>query len=65
MNKKKGCVYESVTGSKYVGEFEADTAEEAIELSYDSDGAGVSLCWSCSSECEDGTLDEFTAEEVE
>lgn len=41
----------SVVGSKFLGEFEADTVEEALRLA--GAEAGASFCHRCSSECED------------
>lgn len=57
-------VYAAVTGGKYIGEFEADTKEEAIDKAQDSDAAQVSLCHHCSSECESPETHKFIAEEV-
>lgn len=42
-----------VVGSKYLGEFEANSPEEAIEKALHSDKAWISLCCHCTSECED------------
>lgn len=53
-------VYASVVGSKYLGEFEAETKEEAIKMA-EAD-ACVSLCHQCDSECEDPEIDELFAE---
>jgi len=50
----------TVVGSKYLGEFEAKTKEEAIEMA--SRNAYVSLCHQCGSECEDAQMEEFHAE---
>jgi hypothetical protein len=55
-------VYATVTGSKYIGEFEADTKEEALEKA--ADECYVSLCCQCSRECEDPEVTELTAEEA-
>jgi len=46
-------VYGVVTGGKYLGEFEANTPEEAKQLALDSDEAHVSLCHQCCDQCED------------
>jgi len=51
-----------VVGSKYLGEFEAETEEEAIEKGLESNAAHVSLCHQCSGECEDPTIEEGSAE---
>jgi hypothetical protein len=60
--KKTFSVYGVVTGSKYLGRFEANTKEEAIKLA--SGEASVSLCHQCSDECEDPEIHEIVAEEV-
>ena len=50
--KKRWRVYGIVTGSKYLGEFEAETAEQAEQMAMDESGF-VSLCHQCAEECED------------
>lgn len=55
-------VYGSVVGTKYLGQIEAATREEAIEKL--GNDAGVQLCHHCSSECEDPEIHEFVAEEI-
>jgi hypothetical protein len=57
-------VYATVTGSKYIGEFEAETKEDAIDQAELSGGAYVSLCHQCSAECEDPEAHNFVAEEA-
>ncbi len=59
---KRFRVYAQVVGSKYLGEFEAETEEEAIEKA--AEDADVSLCWSCVAECEDAEVCEIHASEV-
>ncbi len=54
-----------VTGSKYLGEFEADSEAEAIEIALNSEESHVSLCHQCSSECEDPEIQEAFAELIE
>jgi hypothetical protein len=54
----------AVSGSKYLGTFEAATAEEAIEMALNSDEASVSLCHQCCCECEDPEITEAFADEV-
>ena len=53
----------SVTGSvvagTYIGEFEAETGEEAIKKA--SRQAGVSLCHQCSGEISDPEIESLTA----
>lgn len=52
----------TVTGSKYLSCFEANSEEEAIEKALESDaGNFVSLCNQCSGECEDAQITEATA----
>ena len=58
-------VYGVVTGSKYLGEFEADTAEEAVDLALESDEACCCLCHACSRECEDPSIESATAEPIQ
>ena len=41
-----------VRGSKYLGEFEAES-KKAIEMALESEEAHVSLCHQCCEECED------------
>lgn len=53
-----------VTGSKYLGEFEAETEAEAIQMALESDAAQVGLCHQCSGECEDPEVNEAVASEV-
>lgn len=52
-----------VTGSKYLGEFEADSKEEAIALAMESDAISVRLCHQCVEECEDPEIDSAEASE--
>jgi hypothetical protein len=60
----KFSVYATVTGSKYLGDFEADTKEAAIEQAEASGAAWVSLCHQCDSECEDPQAHDLIAEEA-
>jgi hypothetical protein len=55
----------TVTASKYLGEFEADSEEEAIEMALNSEEAYVSMCHQCSSNCEDPEIHEASAQLVE
>lgn len=52
----------TVIGSKYLGEFEADTPEEAVEKALASDKASVNLCHRCAGECENAEIDEAIAD---
>lgn len=54
----KYSVYGIFTGSKFLGCFEASSAEEAEELAAASEENSVCLCHKCSSEIE---LDEMSA----
>lgn len=54
--------YGVVVGSKYLGEVEADSEEEAEERALELESASVSLCHQCASECEDPQIDKITAE---
>jgi len=62
--KKTYSVSASVRGSKYIGEFEASSKEEAMEIALKSDEMYISLCHQCSSECEDAEIDEVFVEEA-
>lgn len=54
--------YAVVTGSKYLGTVEADTAEEAQEKALELDSAYISLCHQCSHQIEDPQVQEVVAE---
>lgn len=53
-----------VTGSKYLGEFEAPDEDTAVEMALNSNAAHVGLCHQCSEHCEDPSIDSATAEKV-
>jgi len=55
-----------VVGSKYIGDFEAESVEEAIEMAINSGECCASLCHQCSDECEDPdvTIDEDCVTEI-
>jgi hypothetical protein len=55
-------VYGIVKGGKYLGEFEANSQEEAVEMGLNSDEAQVYLCHQCSGDCEDPMIEEAYAE---
>ena len=59
---KKYSVYAVVTGTKYMGDFEAVSEEQAIDLARVSAGADIRFCHQCSRECEDPMAHKFTAE---
>jgi hypothetical protein len=51
--------YAVVSGSRYLGEFEANSKEEADEMVRDThEGEMISLCWQCSKEVDDLTVTE-------
>ena len=55
-------IYGKVVGSKYIGEVEASSEEEAIEKGWELDEACVTLCCQCSKECEDPEISDLIAE---
>jgi hypothetical protein len=55
-------VYGCVTATKYLGEFEAVTAQEAESLAMEKNG-GVRLCHACTKEAEDATIETCIVEE--
>jgi hypothetical protein len=57
-------VYGTVTGTKYLGTFEAESAEVAETMALNSDVAYVNLCHQCFGECEDAVVTEVSAEEA-
>ena len=61
----KWSCYGLVRGSKFLGEFEADTKEAAIKLAEESDECYVSLCHQCANECDDPDIYEVHAEPAE
>lgn len=60
---KKWTVTGVVTGSKYLGTYEAETAEEAIEMALESEAASCSVCHQCSSQVEDPQIERAVASE--
>lgn len=62
---KKYHVYGHVVGTKYLGEFEANSKEEALDLALSGDSAFVSMCHQCANECEDPMIEDATVEAVE
>ena len=53
-----------VSGSKVIGTFEAEDAEDAKRQAAESDECYVSLCHSCCNECDDAQILEFDTDEV-
>lgn len=54
----------AVNGSKYIGEFEADTESDAIQQALHSDEAVVNLCHQCADECADAEVQQFFVSEA-
>jgi hypothetical protein len=57
-------VYATVKGTKYLGEFEAEDEDAAIEVASAAGSAYINLCHQCGTQCEDAQCDDFTAEPV-
>lgn len=51
MTTKKWKAYGVVTGNTYIGEVDAETAEEAVQKAIDK--ADIGMCHQCSVRCED------------
>ena len=64
MKKKLYRVSATVVGSKYIGEFLAESAEAAEKMAWDHENSSICLCHQCSSECEDGTIEKMNVERV-
>lgn len=60
----KYSVYGIMTASKFVGEYEANSEEEAKEKAQETGDCHVSLCWQCSHEVDVGDIYEYQAEEA-
>ncbi len=58
-------VYADVRGSKYLGEVEAETKEEAEKAAWSDLDFSISVCHQCSSEVEDPEVYEIVVEEME
>jgi hypothetical protein len=56
-------VYGVVTGTKYIGEFEADSKEEAEQMAWDSEKGYISICHQCAREIDEPTITEMVVEE--
>lgn len=54
--------YGRITSSKYLGEVEADTEDEALEKAIGLDTAFISLCHQCSREMDDPEVTEVNVE---
>jgi hypothetical protein len=56
-------IYGIVTGSKYIGEVEAESKEEAIEKAWELEELYVSVCHQCVKEIEDPEIRDIQVEE--
>jgi hypothetical protein len=61
---KRWHVYGKVVATKYLGKYEAETAEEAKEMALNEKGF-VDLCHQCVAEAENADIEEAEAEEIE
>lgn len=61
---KKWNVYGKVQATKFLGTFEAETAEQAEEMALEKNGH-VSVCHQCCREVEDPEIQECIVEEDE
>jgi hypothetical protein len=57
-------VYGKVVGTKFLGYFVAETAEEAADLAMESDESFVSICHQCADQISDPEIASVEAEEV-
>lgn len=57
--------YATVSGSKYLGQVEADNKEDAIEKAWNLDEASIFLCHQCSDECLDPEITKIEVEKRE
>ena len=62
--KMKFRVIAVVSGSKLIGDFEAETEIEAKDMAAASQEAYVNLCHHCASECDDAQITLFLAEKI-
>lgn len=60
---KKWSVWGKVSATKYLGKFEAETADEAEMMALDKNGS-VSVCHQCCEEVTDPEIYECIVEEV-
>ena len=54
-----------ITGGKYLGEVEAENAEEAMEKAWDLPDTYVSLCHQCSHKVGEISIEEIEVEEIQ
>ncbi|MFD2334653.1 hypothetical protein ACFSR7_35875 [Cohnella sp. GCM10020058] len=60
----KYSVYGYIRTSKFIGEFEAATKEEAEQMAWDSDEAYVSVCHHCARQVQDPEIISMDVEEI-
>lgn len=59
---KRYRAYGTVEGSKYLGEIEARSREEAMQKAWELDSVSVGLCHHCNRQCEDAQVVEIYVE---
>lgn len=57
-------IYGIISASKYIGEVEANTKEEAEEKAWSHENMGCCVCHQCTSEVEDPEILEIELEEI-
>lgn len=64
---KKYNVYGSVSGTKYLGQIEAESMEQATKIAWDGRriALSVDLCHQCARECENAEITDIEVEEEE
>lgn len=60
--KKKYLVYGVITATTYIGEYEANSKEEAKEMAWND--ASVSVCHQCSKNIEEPEIEKLVVEEI-
>lgn len=61
--KRKFAVWAAVHATKFLGVFEAESAEDAEQTAMDVNGS-VSLCWECGEGMSDPDIDHCIVEEL-
>lgn len=56
-------VYGRVVATKYIGEFEANSKEEAEQMAWNADKSDVSVCYHCSKEVSEPEIHKMIVEE--
>jgi len=57
--------YATISGSKYLGQVEADTSEEAEEKAFKLPSASVHLCHQCAEDIEDPEVTQVSVEKAD